>query len=107
MFFHEALKECREGKRIGRAGWNGRKLGKVAFIVYQKAYPNGIGINANTAEALKLPEGTICAFEHYLMLVVDCSDSHATAKFNCRPWTPDQRDQLAEDWEIIEEGQSA
>lgn len=102
MSFSEALEACRNGAKIARAGWNGAKLGKVAFIVYQKAYPNGIEINANSAEALGLPEKTVCAFEPYLMLAVKCDDEHPTAKFKCRPWTPDQRDQLAEDWKIVE-----
>lgn len=70
LTFSDALKACREGAKIARKGWNGAKLGKVAFIVHQKAYPTGIEINANSAEALGLPEKTVCAFEPYLMLAV-------------------------------------
>ena len=98
MKFSQALDACREGKKISRAGWNGRKLGKVAFIVYQKGYPDGIAINKNTSEALGIAEGTNCIFEPYLMLAVHAEEQPT---YKCRPWTPDQRDQLAEDWEVV------
>lgn len=104
--FARALELVAEGKKVGRAGWNGRKLGKTAFVVLQKAYPAGIPINANTSEALGIPEKTMCAFEPYLMLAVKLEEGDErrgenACEFICRPWTPDQRDQLATDWEIV------
>jgi hypothetical protein len=109
MTFSEALNAVRDGKKIGRSGWNGRKLGKVAFIVFQPGYPSGIPINANTSAALGIPEKTVCSFEPYLMLAVSnqienpdqLEPGTVIPLYKCRPWTPDQRDQLAEDWEVI------
>lgn len=107
LTFGQALAALLEGKKLARIGWNGRKLGKTAFVVYQKAYPSGIPINANTSEALGIPEKTMCAFEPYLMLAVKLDEGDErrgenNCEYLCRPWTPDQRDQLAEDWEIVE-----
>lgn len=101
--FGAALELARAGKKVAREGWNGRKLGMTAFVVYQKAYPAGIAINANTAEALGLAEKTMCAFDPYLMLAVQLPEGDErrgenNCEYLCRPWTPDQRDQLAEDW---------
>jgi hypothetical protein len=105
LSFAEALRHCASaaGVKIARSGWNGAKLGKVAFVVHQKAYPQGIAINANSSEALGLPEKTMCAFEPYLMLAVKLDEGDERRgengnEFICRPWTPDQRDLLASDW---------
>jgi hypothetical protein len=90
MNFSEALTLIKEGKKLARAGWNGKGM----FIVYQKAYPDGIPINANTAQATGITEGTVCVFRPYLMMkAVD------GAFF---PWNPNQLDMLSEDWEIID-----
>lgn len=63
------------------------------FVVYQKGYPDGIAINANTAQATGLPEGTVCMFRPYLMLKTP-DDSFV-------PWVISQEDALAEDWETV------
>jgi Protein of unknown function (DUF2829) len=84
--FSAALRECvAEGCKISRLGWNG-------YVVYQPGYPSGIGINANTAKATGIPQGTVMIFGAYLM-------KYADGVF--APWTPDQRDLLADDWEVI------
>src|ERR1700679_2484045 len=80
MNFGDALKAAKDGQKIGRSGWNG----KGKFIVYQKAYPNGIPINANTAEATGIAQGTVCVFRPYLMM--KATDG---AFF---PWNPNQLD---------------
>ena len=84
--FGEALTDMRHGKKVWRLGWN---VGGQ-YVVLQKGYPDGIGINTNTAEALKLPEGTVCRFRPYLML--------CTADGSFVPWAPSVSDVLAEDW---------
>jgi hypothetical protein len=87
MTFSEALERARiPGTRISREGWNGKGM----FVVYQKGYPNGIAINANTAEATGIPEGTVVAFRPYLMM--------KTVDGEFVPWVISQTDALADDW---------
>lgn len=90
--FGWALSLMKDGKKMTREGWNGRNM----WVVYQKAYPDGIAINANTAEATGYPEGSLRRFLPYLML--------CTADGNFVPWTPSQTDVLAEDWSVIGSG---
>lgn len=84
----QAVKEMRDGKRVRRDGWNGKGM----YLAYQKGYPDGIPINANTAEATGLPEGTICKFLPYITM--------KTADGSFVPWLCSQTDLLAYDWEI-------
>lgn len=89
MDIGEALRAAKASARIARPGWNGRGM----WVVYQRGYPDGIAINANTAEATGIPEGTVCVFRPYLMLrAVDGSFV---------PWVISQSDALAEDWETV------
>ena len=84
--FSQALKHLRIGHKVSRRGWNGENM----WVVLQKGYPDGISINANTAEATGLPEGTVCRFLPYLMLF--------TADRQFVPWLASQTDLLAWDW---------
>lgn len=86
MDFGEALKTLRSGGKVARAGWNGAGQ----FVVYQPGYPDGIGINANTARATGIPQGTVKRFRPYLML--------HTAQGDFVPWAPSVSDVLADDW---------
>ena len=89
--FGEALKALKAGKRVSREGWNGKGL----FVVYQKAYPQGIPCNKQTAQAWGMKEGELFRCEPYLQInTVD--GSHAM-------WVPSIRDCLAEDWFVMEE----
>lgn len=85
--FGWALSQAKTGHKIWRSGWNGKGM----YVVFQKAYPNGIPINANTAEATGLPEGTICRFRPYLMM--------KTADSEFVPWVASQTDILSSDWD--------
>jgi hypothetical protein len=91
MDFGEALEQLREGFKVQRAGWNGKGM----WIVLQKGYPDGIPINANTAEATGLPEGTICKFSPYLLL--------KSADGTFFPWVTSQADVLATDWQVADQ----
>ena len=84
--FSFALDKVKEGYKIARSGWNGKGM----FVVYQKAYPEGISINKNTQTALGLPEGSICKFLPYLMM--------KTAQGEFVPWLASQTDILSNDW---------
>ena len=86
MNFSTALDELKTGARITRHRWNA----PGQFVVFQKGYPDGVAINANTAEATGIPEGTVCAFRPYLLL--------RTADGSFVPWEPTVSDVLAEDW---------
>ena len=86
MDFSDALRQCKAGYRISRSGWNGNDM----YVVHQKGYPDGIAINANTAEATGIPQGTVRRFLPYLMF--------CTAQGDFVPWLASQTDLLAEDW---------
>lgn len=88
--FSRALVDCRLGRKISRDGWNA----SGQYVVFQRGYPNGIPINANTAEATGIPEGTVCVFRPYLML--------CTVDGSFVPWAPSQSDVLALDWITVE-----
>ncbi len=85
MDFSDALVMIKKGVRMGRETWP-----SFMYVVYQKGYPDGIAINANTAEATGLEEGTTCRFQPYLMLGVE-GDTFG-------PYTPTQADLTATDW---------
>ena len=50
-------------------------------------------INTNTAKATGKPEGTLCVFRPYLMML--------TAQGDFVPWVASQSDLLADDWEVV------
>lgn len=87
MDFGEALRALKNGARVTRTGWNGKGM----YVVHQKGYPDGIPINANTAEATGIPQGTVCIFRPYLMM--------RTVDGSFVPWVISQTDALADDWE--------
>lgn len=89
MNFGDALAAVKSGSKISRVGWNGGGQ----YVVYQPGYPDGIPINANTAAATGIRQGTICQFRPYLML--------RTADGSFAPWAPSASDALAEDWEVL------
>ncbi len=86
MDLGEALRAAQDGAKIRRDRWC-----EGEFVVYQRGYPDGIAINANTAEATGIPQGTTCAFLPYLML--------HTADGPFVPWVISQQDALAHDWQ--------
>lgn len=84
--FGHALRVLRSGKRVSRAGWNGKGM----WLMFQKGYPDGIPINQNTADATGLPLGTVCKFLPYI--------SMKTVDGSFVPWLASQTDILACDW---------
>jgi hypothetical protein len=86
LTFSEALERLKQGKKVQRSGWNGKGM----WLALQKAYPDGIPINKNTAEATGIPEGTVCKFLPYIMM--------KTADNAFVPWLASQTDILANDW---------
>lgn len=88
--FSAAIEAVKSGKKIARAGWNGKGM----FVVYQKAYPQGIPCNKQTADAWGMKEGELFRCEPYLQLKM-VNGSHSM-------WVPSINDVLAEDWTIVE-----
>jgi len=76
------------GGKIARRGWNGKGM----YLVFQRGYPEGIPINANTAAATGIAQGTVCRFLPYVMM--------RTATGDFVPWLCSQTDLLATDWEL-------
>ncbi|QKE56453.1 hypothetical protein [Bacillus phage YungSlug] len=75
------------GRKIRRESWP-----KGDFVVRQKAYPNGIPCNKQTAEAYGLNEGELFKCAPYLQKM-----EGGVAIM----WTPDQKDLFANDWEVL------
>jgi len=90
MSFGIALELLKKGCKLAREGWNGKGL----FVVYQKAYPEGIPCNKQTSEAWGMSEGELFKCEPYLQIKTT-DGSHAM-------WVPSIRDCLAEDWVVVE-----
>jgi hypothetical protein len=88
--FGEALTFLRAGKRVQRAGWNGKGM----WLAMQKGYPDGVPANANSAEALHVPEGTVIRILPYIVM--------KTVDGSFVPWLASQTDVLAQDWGALE-----
>lgn len=86
--FEQALAWLKSGEKVTRLSWNA----PGQWVVAQKGYPDGIELNANTAEATGIPEGTVCVFDPYLML------RNTLGHFV--PWVPSQGDLFATDWSL-------
>jgi hypothetical protein len=84
--FGWALNQLKLGRQVSRKGWNGKNM----WLAYQAGYPGGIPINANTAKATSMPEGTVCKFLPYLIM--------RTVDGSFVPWLASQTDMLADDW---------
>ncbi len=86
--FSAALLLLQRGVPMTRKGWNGEGL----KVVYQKAYPQGIPCNSQTANAWGMEEGDLFKCDPYLQISTT-DGSHAI-------WVPSIRDLLATDWII-------
>ena len=89
MNFGIAVELAKDGAKIARRGWNGKGM----FVVYQKAYPNGIPCNIQTAQAWGMKEGDLFKCEPYLQIQM-VNGSHSM-------WTPSINDVLSTDWGIV------
>ncbi len=103
--FPDALRAVLDGHHITRDRWaDGR------YVTAQAGYPDGIGINANTAAATGLPEDTEAVFRPYLMkcqgtVQAEGDPGRRLAEDWVRPhfvpWTPNQGDLFARDWQVL------
>ena len=83
MSFGAALALLKAGKRVARAGWNGK--GMFLFLV------PGLTFRVNRAPLLGIyPEGT--EVQYHAHIDIKATDGRVS------PWQPSQADMLAEDW---------
>ena len=87
--FSKALTYLKAGQKLTRTGWNGRNM----FVVMQKAYPDGILCNKQTAQAWGLKEGDLFKCNPYFQ-ITNADGSHSM-------WVPSVGDLLANDWKVI------
>ncbi len=87
MNFSEALAQLKNGKRLGRIGWNG-----VGMFVYM--VPGSIfTVNREPLVSI-LGEGSQVRFRPHLDMKM--------ADGSVMVWTPSQADIFAEDWVLVE-----
>lgn len=94
LSFGEAMIALRAGRPVTRALWAGG-----TYVTAQAGYPDGIGVNANTAAATGLPQGSTAVFGPYLLKCIQPSVEGRAPVF--APWTPDQGDLFADDWMVL------
>lgn len=85
--FGTALRALKDGKRVARAGWNGK--GMFAYLVPANSYPAQTG-----AAKAHFGDGALVPYNAYLALK-GADDAVST-------WAPSGSDALAEDWLIVE-----
>lgn len=84
--FSVALEELKSGKKVSRAGWNGK--GMFVFLV------QGSTFKVSRAPLLGIyPEGTEINYHAHIDM--------RTADGQIVPWLASQTDVLAEDWEVV------
>lgn len=88
MMFEQAMARMRVGQRVARRAWSAHE-----FVCMQRGYPRGVQINAQTAAATGLPEGSLEHFRPYCM-----RRDHLGAFV---PWTPSQEDLFTADWLVV------
>lgn len=87
MNFGEALEALKAGKKVARAGWNGK--GMFLYYVPKNRYTALTDVAKEIAgEDGKVEYGAYIAMK--------------TAQGNVVPWLASQTDMLADDWNVVE-----
>lgn len=86
MSFGDAIEAAKQGKKIARAGWNGK--GMFLYYVPAAAYPPSTEVAKKAFCGENVPYGAYIAMK--------------TAQGNVVPWLASQTDMLADDWYIVE-----
>lgn len=88
MDFGQAITALKQGKKVGRQGWNGK--GMFLYYVPANSYPatrNTLNTMVGVFPDDMVPYGAYIAMK--------------TAQNNVIPWLASQTDVLSEDWEIV------
>lgn len=88
LHFGQALAAIKDGRRIARAGWNGR--GMFVYLVPPARYP----VQTGAAKA-HFGEGAMVPYNAY-MAIKNVDETVST-------WVPSVNDCLASDWQVLEE----
>lgn len=86
MCFGLAIEAAKQGKKIARAGWNGK--GMFLYHVPAAAYPPSTEVAKAAFQGENVPYGAYIAMK--------------TAQGNVVPWLASQTDMLSDDWYIVE-----
>jgi hypothetical protein len=87
MNFGDAIAALKAGKRVARAGWNGK--GMFLFLVGGSTFT----VNREPLMSI-LGEGTQVQYHAHIDM--------KTAQGYVVPWLASQADMLSEDWELVE-----
>lgn len=88
MTFDIVLQYLREGYGAGRKNWK-----NAAYVKLQRAYPEGIKCNKQTADCWGINEGDLFRCNPYFQ-VKNNNDTYSM-------WHPSVDDILADDWYVI------
>lgn len=86
LTFGDALVALKQGKKVSRAGWNGK--GMFVYYVPPASYPVQTG-----AAKSHFGEGSLVPYNAYLV-IKNVNETVST-------WVPSVNDCLAEDWTIL------
>lgn len=86
MDFALALNALKQGRKVARAGWNGK--GMYLYLVSGSTFT----VNRPPLNEM-LPEGTTVNYRPHIDM--------KTAQDDFVPWVASQTDLLADDWEIV------
>lgn len=87
LTFGMVIKALKAGKRVARAGWNGK--GMFVYLVPAASYPAQTG-----AAKAHFGAGAMVPYNAY-MVIKNVNETVST-------WVPSVNDCLAEDWQILE-----
>lgn len=97
MNFGDALETMKQGKMVGRAGWNGKRQFAVMmpalFLHPHSSEEPGLKVNDRTAKHIGVD--TPLDSQPY------CALFNAQGKWQ-PGWVPSQGDLFADDWQIVE-----
>ena len=88
MSFGHAIHALKAGKRVARAGWNGK--GMFVYLVPADSYPAQTG-----AAKAHFGEGAMVPYNAYLA-IKNVTETVST-------WVPSINDVLADDWQLLGE----
>lgn len=89
MTFGMAIEAAKNGNKVARTGWNGKRM----YAVIMPGYPKGVKVDKQIAKIHNVFVGAVMTFRPYWVL--------KTAQDDISTWAPSGSDSLAEDWCIV------
>jgi hypothetical protein len=100
MTFGQAIERLKAGKRVARAGWNGK--GMFLYYVPANKYPAQTAV-AKAYWGDRQPPQSDNEERGPILVPYGAYIAMKTAQENVVPWLASQTDVLAEDWEVLKE----